>query len=270
VYQGAPTPSTSIISTLSKVTAIAVVLKLITGLFHEYKSVDIRWILSVIAIVSMIMGAVLPIVQTHMKRFLGYSSIGHAGFMLMGIVNIHVVGVSSIIAYVLIYSLTLMMTLICLMSLKDKREPDEENNDLALSKLEGLSQVRPKHAFMLAVCFLSMAGMPPLIGFFPKLLILKYIISQGQMLLTVFAIITTVISLFYYLKIIKLMYIDIPTKQSIGVSMNVSRRLLWVFIPAVIIQLLGCYVPILQTIYAQYVTPAAGTLITGSNEKNYS
>lgn len=153
VYQGAPTPSTSIISTLSKVIAIAVLLRLITGLFSENKSLDISWILSGIAIVSMIVGAVVPIVQTHMKRFLGYSSIGHAGFMLMGIINIHVVGISSIIAYVLIYSLTLMMTLICVMSLKDKREPDEESNDLALTKLEGLSQVRPKHAFMLAVVF---------------------------------------------------------------------------------------------------------------------
>ncbi len=270
VYQGAPTPSTSIISTLSKVTAIAVLLKLIVGLCSENKSLDINGVLGVIAILSMIVGAVVPIVQTHMKRFLGYSSIGHAGFMLMGIVNIHAVGVSSIIVYVLIYSLTLMMTLICLMSLKDKREPDEESNDLALTKLEGLSQVRPKHAFMLAVCFLSMAGMPPLIGFFPKLLILKYIISQGQLLLTVFAVITTVISLFYYLKVIKLMYIDMPTKQSIGPSMNVNMQLLWVFVPAVIIQLLGCYVPILQTLYAQYVTPAAETLIIGSNGKNYS
>ncbi|MBH1989686.1 MAG: NADH-quinone oxidoreductase subunit N [Alphaproteobacteria bacterium] len=270
VYQGAPTPSTSIISTLSKVTAIAVLLKLIVGLCSENKSLDINGMLSVIAILSMIVGAVVPISQTHMKRFLGYSSVGHAGFMLMGIVNIHAVGVSSIIVYVLIYSLTLMMTLICLMSLKDKREPDEESNDLALTKLEGLSQVHPKHAFMLAVCFLSMAGMPPLIGFFPKLLVLKYIISQGQMFLTVFAVITTVISLFYYLKVIKLMYIDMPAKQSIGPSMNVNMQLLWVFVPAVIIQLLGCYVPVLQTLYVQYVTPAAETLIIGSNGKNYS
>lgn len=270
VYQGAPTPSTSIISTLSKVTAIAVLLKLIAALFSENKLLDINWILIGVAILSMIVGAVVPIAQTHMKRLLGYSSIGHAGFMLMGIVNIDAVGMSSIIAYLLIYSITLMMTLICLMSLKDKRELDEGSNDLALTKLEGLSQVRPKHAFMLAICFLSMAGMPPLIGFFPKLLILKYIISQGQMLLTVFAIITTVISLFYYLKVIKLMYIDMPTKQSIGPSMNVNMRLLWVFVPAVIIQLLGCYVPVLQTLYAQYVTPAAETLIIGSNGKNYS
>lgn len=90
------------------------------------------------------------------------------------------------------------------------------------------------------------------------------------MLLTVFAVITTVISLFYYIKVIKLMYIDMPTKQSIGPSMNVNMRLLWVFVPAVIIQLLGCYVPILQTLYAQYVTPAAETLIIGANGKNYS
>lgn len=270
VYQGAPTPSTSIISTLSKVTAIAVLLKLVVGLFGDTKSLDINWMLSAIAIVSMIVGAVVPIVQTRMKRLLGYSSIGHAGFMLMGIVNIHAVGVSSIIVYVLVYSLTMMMVLICLMSLKDKREADEESNDLSLTKLEGLSQIRPKHAFMLAVCFLSMAGMPPLIGFFPKLLVLKYIISQGQMLLTVFAIITTVISLFYYLKVVKLMYIDMPTKQSSGPSMNVNMRLLWVFVPAVIIQLLGCYVPVLQILYEQYVTPAAKTVIIGSNGKNYS
>ena len=89
------------------------------------------------------------------------------------------------------------------------------------------------------------------------------------MLITI-AILTTVISLFYYLKVIKLMYIDMPTKQSVGASININTRLAWVFAPALIVQLLGGYIPVLQTIYTKYITPAAGTLIIGSNGKNHS
>jgi NADH-quinone oxidoreductase subunit N len=270
VYQGAPTPTTSIISTLSKVAAIAVLLKLITVFLHADTVIDFRRMFEGIAILSMIVGATVPIVQTHMKRFLGYSSIGHAGFMLMGVVNISTVGLSAIIAYVLVYGLTLMMTFVCLMSLKDKRDLTEEHNDLSLVQLEGLAHVRPKHALVLAVCFLSMAGMPPLIGFFPKLLILQHVINSGNMTLMIFAVLTTVISLFYYLKVIKLMYIDMPVKQSVGASTHINMKLMWIFAPAVIIQLLGCYIPILQTLYTGYITSAAETLIIGSNEKNHS
>jgi NADH-quinone oxidoreductase subunit N len=270
VYQGAPTPTTSIISTLSKIAAVAVLIKLITVFLQADSHIDFRLILAGIAVLSMIVGATVPIVQTHMKRLLGYSSIGHAGFMLMGVVNISAVGLSAIIAYVLVYVLTLIMTLVCLMSLKDKRELLEEHNDLSLFQLAGLAQVRPKHAFVLAVCFLSMAGVPPLIGFFPKLLILQHVISNGNMTLMIFAVLTTVISLFYYLKVIKVMYIDMPVKQSIRVSMHINKKLLWIFAPVVLIQLLGCYVPVLQTVYTQYIMPAAAALIMEPNEKNHS
>lgn len=270
VYQGAPTPSTSIISTLSKIVAVAVLIKLIATYMQSDSRVDMQYVFGAIAIVSMIVGGTLPIVQTHIKRFLGYSSVGHAGFMIMGVLNISTVGLSAIIAYVLVYGLTLMMALICIMSLKNKRELIEDHNDLSLVQLEGLSQIRPKHAFVLAVCFLSMAGIPPLLGFFPKLLILQHVINSGNMTLLVFAVLTTVISLFYYLKVIKLMYIDMPAKPQTIVSTRVNRRLVWVFAPAVIIQLFGCYIPILQMVYTAYIRPAAETLITGFDEKNHS
>ncbi len=270
VYQGAPTPSTSIISTLSKIAAVAVLIKLITVFLQADSDIDFRLMLGVIAIFSMIVGATVPIVQTHMKRFLGYSSIGHAGFMLMAVVNISMVGLSAVIAYILVYGLTLIMILVCLMSLKDKRKLVEDCNDLSLLQLAGLAQVRPKHAFILAVGFLSMAGMPPLIGFFPKLLILQHVISSGNIILMCFAVLTTVISLFYYLKVIKLMYIDMPIKESTRVSTHINKKLLWVFAPVVAIQLLGCYVPVLQTVYTQYIMPAAATLIMEPNEKNHS
>jgi NADH-quinone oxidoreductase subunit N len=270
VYQGAPTPSTSIISTLSKIAAVAVLIKLITVFLQADSDIDFRLMLGVIAIFSMIVGATVPIVQTHMKRFLGYSSIGHAGFMLMAVVNISMVGLSAVIAYILVYGLTLIMILVCLMSLKDKRKLVEDCNDLSLLQLAGLAQVRPKHAFILAVGFLSMAGMPPLIGFFPKLLILQHVISSGNIILMCFAVLTTVISLFYYLKVIKLMYIDMPIKESTRVSTHINKKLLWVFAPVVAIQLLGCYVPVLQAVYMQYIKPAAETLIMENNEKDHS
>lgn len=270
VYQGAPTPSTSIISTVSKIAAIAVLLKLITSFVQVSHVIDMEWVFGSRAVLSMIIGATVPITQTHLKRFLGYSSVGHAGFMLMGVLNISIVGLSAIIVYVLVYGLTLMMTLICLMSLKDKRDLTEAQNDLSLMQLEGLSQTRPKHAFVLAVSFLSMAGVPPLIGFFPKMLILQHVISNGNITLMVCAVLTTVISLFYYLKVIKLMYIDMPAKQFGVPSININMRLLWGLALALTIQLLGCYVPILQTVYTQYIVPAAETLIIGPNGKNHS
>lgn len=269
-YQGAPTPTTSVLSTISKITAIAVLLKLIASFVQVSSVIDMELVFGSIAVLSMIIGAIVPIAQTHMKRFLGYSSIGHAGFALMGVLNMSTVGLSAIIVYMLVYGLTLMMTLICLMSLKDKRELMDMQNDLSLMQLAGLSQTRPKHAFVLAVSFLSMAGVPPLIGFFPKLLILQHVVSNGNIILMVCAVLTTVISLFYYLKVIKVMYIDMPTKQPVVQSTNINMRLLWVFVGALIIQLLGCYVPILQAVYTQYIVPAAETLIIGSNEKNYS
>jgi NADH-quinone oxidoreductase subunit N len=268
VYQGAPMPSTSMISTVSKFGAVAVLLKLFVGFS---KHIDFEMILSIIAAASMLIGALLPIVQTHIKRFLAYSAIGHAGFMLMGVVHISATGISSIFAYMLVYSLTLMMTFVCLMSLQDKRAGGEDHSfDISLSHLEGLSQIRPKHTFVLAVCLLSMGGMPPLIGFFPKLLILQHILSEKMIVLAVIAIICSVINLFYYLKIVKIMYIDVADRPVIGASGSVNLRLFWVFFPVLLFQLLGCYVPILQKVYLHYVMPSAESMLIGMHETNSS
>lgn len=267
VYQGAPMPSTSIISTVSKMGTVAVLLKLIIGFS---KHVDLQTIVSIVAAFSMLIGAILPIVQTHIKRFLGYSAVGHAGFMLMGLAQVSSQGVSSIVAYMLVYSLTLMMTFVCLMSLQDKQATAEAYYDIPLANLEGLSQTRPKHTFVLSVCLLSMAGAPPLIGFFPKLLIMQYALSQRLIALLILAGVSAVISLFYYLKVVKLMYMDDPTRAVIDPSARVNTRLLWVFLPAMLIQVLGCYLPVLQTVYLRYIVPGTESMFIGMNEKNNS
>jgi NADH-quinone oxidoreductase subunit N len=260
-------PSTSMISTVSKFGAVAVLLRLIVGFS---KHIDLETIISIIAALSMIIGAVLPIVQTHVKRFLGYSAIGHAGFILMGVVHVSATGLSSILVYMGVYSLTLMMTFVCLMSLQDKRSGGNDIDDISLTHLEGLSQIRPKHTFVLAVCLLSMGGMPPLIGFFPKLLIFQHVLNEKMIVLAVLAVICAVVNLFYYLKIVKIMYIDVAERPVIGPSVSVNARLFWVFLPVMLFQLLGCYVPILQKVYLNYVMPSAESMLIGMNEKNCS
>lgn len=268
VYQGAPLPSTSMISTVSKLGAVAVLLRLVVGFS---KHIDLHMILSTIAAISMIIGAVLPIVQTHLKRFLGYSAIGHAGFMLMGIIHISCNGLSGIVVYMLVYSLTLMMTFVGLISLQDKRSAGEDTSyDIALTDLSGLSQIRPKHTFVLAVCLFSMGGVPPLIGFFPKLLILQHVLDRGLVALAVLAVVCSVVNLFYYLKIVKIMYIDVAERSVVGPSVSINARLFWVFLPVMLFQLVGCYVPIVQTVYLNYVMPSAESMLIGMNDKDSS
>jgi NADH-quinone oxidoreductase subunit N len=270
IYQGAPTPSTSILATLSKIGAIAILVRLTIGVFSAaFSFVNFEFILTCVSIGSMIIGAVVPITQVYLKRLLGYSAVGHAGFIIMGLLGRNPDGAAIIISYMIVYILSLMTVFICVMSLKNKESASEENNDLLLSKLEGLAQIRPKHALLLSVCFLSMAGLPPFIGFFPKLLILQHVINQQEWLIAGVAVCTTVIGLFYYLKLVKLMYIDVPTKQSVALTVRVNKKLWMVFWPILFIHLLGIYVPILQKLHQQYIVSAAGSLFVGFNEKNY-
>lgn len=270
IYQGAPTPSTSIFATLSKFGAIAILSRLIIGPFYStFRFFDLELILTIVSAGSMIIGAVVPITQVHLKRLLGYSAVGHAGFIIMGLWGVNSHGVAIIISYMIVYTLSLMTVFICIMSLKNKEPAGEKTNDLSLIQLEGLAQIRPKHALLLSVCFLSMAGVPPFIGFFPKLLILQHVINQKGWLIAGVAVCTTVIGLFYYLRLVKLMYIDIPTKQSVVPTVKVNKKLWMVFWPALFIHLLGCYVPILQGLHQKYIIDAVGSLFVGFNEKNH-
>lgn len=272
VYQGAPTPSASLFATISKIGAIAVLIMLVARPFYiKLEEFNFGFLLTLIASGSMIIGSIVPITQMHLKRLLGYSAIGHAGFIIMGLYGAKPEGVSIIISYAVVYALSLMTVFICMMSLKDKEtsNAEEDNNDLHLISLEGLAQIRPKHALLLSVCFLSMAGLPPFVGFFPKLLILQHVINQKGWVLTGVAVITTVIGLFYYLRLVKLMYIDGPTKQSIGSPIKVNKKLWMIFWPILFIHLLGCYVPALQTLHQKYIVNAVGSLFVDFNEKNY-
>lgn len=262
VYQGAPTPSVSLLATLSKIGAVAVTLLLLTGPFYGlFQAINLKLILAVIASVSMVIGVVVPIIQGCLKRLLGYSAIGHVGFMMMGFWDCEQQSIAAIIAYVLVYSFTLMMAFVCLMSLKSKEGSEGLVHTIGLDSIKGLGKVRPKHAFVLAVCFLSMAGVPPLIGFFPKLLLIKHALGKQALFMVSVALLTTVIGLFYYLKLVKLIYIDAPEQQVVKPSTKLNRVLFVIFLPAVLIQLAGCYLPVLQFSYQGYIDKAAQELI---------
>lgn len=269
VYQGAPAPSTSIFATFSKIAGVAVLLQLsIPFLNHVFNNVNLEPLFLLSSAVSMVIGACVPILQTHIKRWVGYSAIGHAGFMVIGLLGRSTEGIAAVIVYAFIYGFTLMMTFVCLMSLKQKDRSEEGQNDMSLAELEGLAQIRPKHSFVLAVCFLSMAGLPPLIGFFPKLLIIQHALKVDALFIVCVSIMASVISLFYYLKLVQLMYINGTPKQTLNLSLRGNKLLLMVFLPALFIQVLGGYVPLLQRLYQQHVIKGAEFLCVGFNEKN--
>lgn len=270
VYQGASTPTTAILSKVPKVVGVAVLIRLLVGPFHDLlRESAFETVIGLISATSMIVGAVVPIVQTHLKRLLAYSAIGHMGFMLIGLYGLSADGIAAAIAYVLIYGLTTIMVFVCMMSLKGKSMNSDELDDIDIHYLSGLAQVRPKHAFTLAVCFLSMAGVPPLIGFFPKLLLIQHALTSKAVVLTGVAVTTTIIGLFYYLRLIKLMYMDVPGKQVVQMHQKLNKRLFLIFLPFILIQLLGCYIPVFQAVYQEAIMSAAKSIVLFSNEKNH-
>jgi NADH-quinone oxidoreductase subunit N len=204
VYHGAPTAVTLVIGTAPKLAAFAMVMRLLVeglGDMHD------QWqdILMIMAILSMAIGNVIAIAQTNIKRMLAYSTISHVGFLLLGILAGSQVGYSASMFYAIVYALMAMggFGMIILLS-RAGFEADK------LSDFKGLSQRSPWFAFIMMILMFSMAGVPPTIGFYAKLSVLQAVVNAGFTWLAVVAVIFSIIGVFYYLRIIKLMYFDKP------------------------------------------------------------
>jgi NADH-quinone oxidoreductase subunit N len=204
VYHGAPTAVTLFIGTAPKLAAFAMVMRLLVeglGDMHD------QWqdILMIMAILSMAIGNVIAIAQTNIKRMLAYSTISHVGFLLLGILAGSQVGYSASMFYAIVYALMAMggFGMIILLS-RAGFEADK------LSDFKGLSQRSPWFAFIMMILMFSMAGVPPTIGFYAKLSVLQAVVNAGFTWLAVVAVIFSIIGVFYYLRIIKLMYFDKP------------------------------------------------------------
>lgn len=229
VYQGAPTAITLMIGSAPKLAAFAITMRLLVdGLLPL--AIDWQQMLAVLAIGSLLIGNLAAIAQTNLKRMLAYSTISQMGFVLLGLLSGVINGqVNSAVAenaysasmfYVVTYVLTTLATFGVILLLAREGFESEELSDLA-----GLNQRSPLYAGVMAICLFSMAGIPPLVGFYAKLAVLQSLLASGQtayIALAVFAVVMSLIGAFYYLRVVKVMYFDAPlTATSVSAPLDV-------------------------------------------------
>ena len=202
VYEGAPTSITSYFAVVPKVAGLALLIKF---MFIPFSNILLEWqtIIIFISIASMILGAVAAMVQKNFKRLLAYSSIGHIGYALAGVATGAISGYESAIIYISIYVIMNIGAFSCLYLLKKDGEYKENISDLS-----GISKKHPLLAISLLIILFSLAGVPPLGGFFAKFYVFVAVLEKEMYALAIIGLLTTVMSAFYYLKIIKTIYFD--------------------------------------------------------------
>ena len=204
VYHGAPTAVTLLIGTAPKLAAFAFVIRLLVeALGAEPLLVEWRQMLVLLSVASMVLGNVVAIAQTNLKRMLAYSAISHMGFLLLGVLSGTAQGYGAAMFYVSVYVLMSLgaFGMILLMA-RDGFEAEE------LEDLKGLNQRHPWYAFVMLVMMFSMAGIPPTAGFWAKLFVLQAVVSINFVWLAVVAVAFSLVGAFYYLRVVKLMYFD--------------------------------------------------------------
>ena len=202
VYEGAPTPVTAFFAAAPKVAAVALFLRLLIDPF-ELMFAHWQQLIVAISIASMFLGTFAAIHQTNIKRLMAYSSIGNIGFAFVGLAAGTEEGIQGVIIYMAIYLVMIIGTFGCILSMRVRGEMLEGIGDLA-----GLGRTNPLMAIALAAMMFSLAGVPPLAGFFGKLYVFIAAIHAGLYPLAVIGLLTSVVGAFYYLRIVKLMYFD--------------------------------------------------------------
>lgn len=206
VYEGAPTPVTTFFASAPKVAAVLLAVRVcIEGLGPATDAW--RQIVIVAALASIFIGAIAAYGQTNIKRLLAYSSINNVGFALVGLAAAGPKGTSSVLFYMAVYVVMTLGAFLCVLWMRDAEGRPIEDID----SLSGLAQTRPGFAAAFAIFMFSLAGIPPLFGFWPKLLVFTAAVDAGYIALAVAAILGTVIGAYYYLKIVKIMYMDEPS-----------------------------------------------------------
>ena len=206
VYEGAPTPVAAFFSAAPKAAALGLMARVLVVAFPGAVAADWQQILIFIAIASMVLGAVAAVGQTNIKRLLAYSSIANVGFALVGLTPGTPAGISALLFYISVY---VAMTLGSFLVVLQLRRPDGSPVE-AMADLAGLSKTQPKLAAALAIFMFSLAGIPPLLGFWPKFAVFQAAIDSGLIVLAVIGFVASVVAAFYYLRLIKIMYFDEP------------------------------------------------------------
>jgi len=222
VYEGAPTPVTLFFATAPKVGAMAMLMRVALGAFGSQAS---AWQQIVIfaAIASIVIGALGAIGQQNIKRLLAYSSINNVGFILIGLAVATPAGASAMLTYLAIYVVMTVASFVVVLALRDDAgEPVELFADIA-----GLSRSRPLIAAAMAAVMFSLAGIPPLFGFWGKFVVFQAAVAAGFIPLAAIGIAASVIGAFYYLKVVKVMYFDEPANR-VGGESDVAHSVLLV------------------------------------------
>jgi NADH-quinone oxidoreductase subunit N len=207
VYEGAPTPVTAFFAAAPKLAAMALTVRV---LITAFPAVTAEWqqIVVFLAIASMALGSFAAIGQTNIKRLMAYSSIGHMGYALVGLAAGSPEGVAGLIVYLAIYLAMTLGTFACILAMRRGGRMVEDIDSLA-----GLSRTQPMMAFLLAMLLFSLAGIPPLAGFFAKFYVFLAAIQAGLYALAVIGVLLSVVGAYYYLRIVKLMYFDAPAER---------------------------------------------------------
>ncbi len=206
VYEGAPTPVTTFFASAPKIAAMAILVRVAVTAFPAIAG-DWRQIFTFVAIASMWLGAFAAIGQSNIKRLMAYSSIGHMGYALVGLAAGTVEGAQSVIVYMAIYVVMTLGTFAAILTMRRGGRAVEAIDDLA-----GLARTDSTMAFFLATMMFSLAGVPPLAGFFAKFYVFAAAIKAGLYGLAVIGVLASAVGAYYYLRIVKLMYFDEPAK----------------------------------------------------------
>jgi NADH-quinone oxidoreductase subunit N len=207
VYEGAPTPVTAFFASATKIAAMAMFVR---ATISAFPGIVLQWqqIVVFVAIASMVLGAFAAIGQRNIKRLMAYSSIGHMGFALIGLAAATAEGVQGVLVYMAIYLAMTLGTFAVILTMRRGEGMVEQISDLA-----GLARTNPTLAFVLAMLLFSLAGIPPLAGFFAKYYVFLAAIKAGLYALAVIGVLASVVGAYYYLQIIKVMYFDDPAEQ---------------------------------------------------------
>ncbi len=221
VYEGAPTPVTMFFASAPKVAALALTMRVTLGAFGSQQA---AWQQIVIfaSLASIVVGALGAIGQTNIKRLMAYSSINNVGFMLIGLAAGTAAGAAGMLVYLTIYVAMTVGGFVAVLMLKD----NQGNQIEAIADVAGLSRERKVLAACLAMVMFSLAGIPPLFGFWGKFVVFQAAVQAGLLPLAVIGIAASVIGAFYYLKVVKVMYFDEPVGKALGKSDWVHQALL--------------------------------------------
>jgi NADH-quinone oxidoreductase subunit N len=207
VYEGAPTPVTTFFASAPKMAAMGM---LVRAIVVSFPSIVSQWqqIVVFISLASMVLGSFAAIGQTNIKRLMAYSSIGHMGYALVGLAAGTVDGVQGVLIYLALYLAMTLGTFGCILAMKRGGLFIE-----TIADLSGLSRTRPAMAYALAALMFSLAGVPPLAGFFAKFYVFKAAVAAGLYWLAVLGLLASVVGAYYYLRIVKIMFFDQPAER---------------------------------------------------------